>query len=86
VHLTNTAINLIAGMFFNVHMTYDGSNLVMTITDATTNGTFTWSWPINIPATVGGNTAYLGFTAADGGFTAAQQILNWTYDANGMSP
>src|SRR5437667_3095936 len=86
VDLTNTAINLHSGHVFNVHMTYDGSNLVMTITDATTIGTFTWGWPINIPATVGGNTAYLGFTAADGGFTAMQQILNWTYAANGTSP
>ena len=64
-------INLHSGHVFNVHMTYDGSNLVMTMTDATTNGTFTQNWPINIPATVGGNNAYLGFTAADGGLSGA---------------
>jgi len=83
VDLTNTAINLHSGDIFNVHMTYDGSNLVMTITDATTNGAFTQSWPIDIPGTVGGNTAYVGFTAATGGLTAIQEILNWTYVSNG---
>jgi len=60
-------------------MSYDGSNLVMTITDTTTNGTFTQSWPINIAATVGGNTAFVGFTGGTGGNTAIQDILNWTY-------
>jgi hypothetical protein len=37
---------------------------------------------INIPATVGANTAYAGFTAGTGGYTATQEILNWTYSTN----
>src|SRR5207244_10801643 len=64
-------------------MSYDGSKLAMTITDSVTNKTFTTSWPINIPATVGGNTAFVGFTAGTGGNTAIQDILNWTYVSNG---
>jgi hypothetical protein len=63
-------------------MTYDGTTLTMTITDTTTPAdTFTTSWPINIPATVGGNTAFVGFTAGTGGQTATQEIVNWTYTA-----
>ena len=51
----------------------------MTITDTTTNATFTDTWPINIPPTVGGNTAYAGFTAGTGAATAIQEIIGWTY-------
>lgn len=40
---------------------------------------FTTSWPINIPPTVGGNTALVGFTDGTGGQTAIQEIVNWTY-------
>jgi Domain of unknown function (DUF1929)/Legume lectin domain/Chitobiase/beta-hexosaminidase C-terminal domain/PKD domain len=73
-------VNLLSGDILQVQMTYDGTTLTMTITDTTTpTETFTTSWPINIPATVGGNTAYVGFTAGTGGATATQEILNWTY-------
>jgi hypothetical protein len=59
-------------------MKYDGTNLAMTITDATTAAVFTQTWAVNIPGTVGGTTAYVGFTGGTGGYTALQQILNWT--------
>ena len=73
-------VDLHSGHVFKAHMTYDGTTLTMTITDQTTPAnTFTTSWPINIPATVGGSTAYAGFTAGTGGGTATQEILTWTY-------
>src|SRR6266851_2147183 len=78
VDMTSSGLDLHTGNVFNVQMTYDGSNLTMTITDAATNATFTHAWPINIPATVGGNTAYAGFTGGTGGYTAIQEIINWT--------
>jgi hypothetical protein len=62
-------------------MTYDGTNLVMTITDTVTNAVFTQTWPIDIPATVGGNTAYAGFTGGTGGLFAVQNIFTWTLSA-----
>jgi len=72
--------NLHSGDIFRVHMTYDGITLTMTITDTVnTANTFTTSWPINIPGTVGANTAFVGFTGATGGYTATQEILTWTY-------
>jgi hypothetical protein len=73
-------VNLHSGDIFHVHMTYDGTTLTMTITDtANTADTFTASWPINFPATVGASTAYVGFTGGTGGYTATQEILTWTY-------
>jgi hypothetical protein len=74
-------VNLHSGDVFRVQMDYDGMRLTVTITDATTPGhTFTTSFPIDIPATVGGNTAFVGFTAGTGGQKAKQEILNWTYN------
>src|SRR5438270_782948 len=78
--MTSSGVNLLSGDVFNVHMTYDGTTLKMTITDANTpSQTFTTSWAINIPTTVGGNSAYLGLTGGTGGLTAIQEILTWTY-------
>jgi hypothetical protein len=61
---------------------YDGTTLTLTITDLVTTATYTTSTVINIPATVGGNTAYVGFTGGTGGYTATQKILTWTYVVN----
>jgi hypothetical protein len=71
-------VNLHSGNVLQVHMTYDGTTLTMTITDTVTNATFTTSWPINIPAAVGGNTALVGFTAGTGVQTTTQ-VITWTY-------
>ena len=66
--MTSSGVSLLSGDVFNVHATYDGTTLTMTITDATNSSqNFTASWPINIPGTVGSNTAYLGFTGGTGG-------------------
>src|SRR5258706_15797350 len=59
----------------------------MTITDtANVSQTFTTSWAINIPGTVGGNTAYIGFTAGTAHYSSVQDILNWTYVSNASGP
>ena len=83
--MTNSGVSLLSGDVFNVHATYDGTTLTMTITDATNSSqNFTASWPINIAGTVGSNTAYLGFTGGSGGTTAIQEILDWTYVTTGQ--
>ncbi len=82
-------VSLISGDIMQVQMTYNGTTLTLTITDtATPTETFTTSWPINIPSTVGSNNAYVGFTAGTGGATATQSILTWSYSTSGgtMSP
>ena len=80
-------VNLLSGDILKVHITYDGTTLTMTVTDTTNPAqTFTTSWPINIPTTVGGTTAYVGFTGSTGGSTATEQILSWTYSTSGKAP
>jgi hypothetical protein len=85
--MTSSGVALLSGDVFNVHVTYDGTTLTMTITDATNSSQhFTASWTINIPGTVGSNTAYVGFTGGTGGLTAIQEILDWTYVTISTTP
>ena len=83
-------VDLHSGDVFAVHINYDGTTLTMTITDTVNSSqTFTTSWPINIPNTIGGNTAYVGYTAGTGHYTAVQDILSWTFvstSGSGPSP
>ena len=79
INLTGTGINLHSGDYFNATLTYDGTNLTLTLTDAITLATWSQSFVINIPATVGGNTAYVGFTGGTGGLTSSQKLTSWTY-------
>lgn len=83
VDMTSSGVDLHSGHVFSVHVVYDGTNLTMTITDTTNTAlTFTQSWPVNIPGTVGANTAFVGFTGGTGGYTANQSVLTWTYTVN----
>ena len=79
VDMTSSGMNLHSGDAMHAHITYDGTNLTLTLTDTVTNATFTQAFPINIPSTVGGNNAYVGFTGGTGGSTATQNVLSWTY-------
>jgi len=77
--LTSSGINLHSGDTFKVLLTYDGTTLTETITDTVTNATKTINYAVNIPTTIGSNTAYLGFTAGDGSQTSTVSILTWSY-------
>jgi hypothetical protein len=79
VDMTSSGLNLRSGDVFNVVMQYDGTWLQLTITDAKTNQSFTDQWQVNIPAAVGGSTAYVGFAGGTGGTASTQEILNWSY-------
>jgi Legume lectin domain/Chitobiase/beta-hexosaminidase C-terminal domain len=79
VDMSSSGLLLHSGNPLAVTMVYDGTTLTMTITDTKTSASFTKSWTINIPATVGGNTAYVGFTGSTGGATAQQSVIAWTY-------
>ena len=78
VDLTGTGIDLHSGDLFNVALIYDGVTLTETITDTTTNATFSQNYTIDIPGTVG-NRAYIGFTGGTGGLLATQDIVTWSY-------
>jgi hypothetical protein len=77
IDLTPSGIDLHSGHPISVQLTYNGITLQMKISDAIAAKSFTTSWGVNIPQLVGSSTAYVGFTAASGGSTAVQQVLNW---------
>jgi hypothetical protein len=80
IDLTGSGINLHSGDMMHAHLSYDGNALTLTLTDLVTNATWTQPFAVDIPTVVGGNTAYVGFTAGTGNMTAVQQILNWTFE------
>jgi hypothetical protein len=77
--LTPTGINLHNGRAFRATLTYDGTDLFVTLRDLTSGASATQTYTVDLAGLVGGSTAYVGFTGATGGLTAVQDILNWTY-------
>jgi legume-like lectin family protein len=76
----SSEIDLHSGDTMDATATYDGTNLAVTLTDATdASKTITESYPVDLTQTVGGNTAYVGFTAATGNSFSTQKILSWDY-------
>jgi hypothetical protein len=86
VDMTSSGVLLKSGDVMLAHLTYDGTTLSMTLTDQSTSKSFSLSKAINIPQTVGANTAYIGFTGSTGGLSAIQKILRWTYAAQASGP
>jgi hypothetical protein len=86
VDLSPTGINLHSGHVFDVTMAYDGATLKVNIVDTVTGASATQSYAVNIPAIVGGQAAYVGFTGATGGMSATQNILEWTYASRPVPP
>jgi hypothetical protein len=74
-------VNLHSGDVMQAQLIYDGSYLHVTVTDTNTGASFQQTFPIDIVGTVGGTTAWVGFTGATGALTATQQILRWTYES-----
>jgi hypothetical protein len=84
--LLSHGIDLHSGHTFHAQLSYDGTNVALTITDTNNpSKTFSTSFAINIPGTVGGTTAYVGFTGGTGGATATQQILQWNFTPGSTS-
>jgi hypothetical protein len=79
VDLTGTGIDLHSQDVFQVTLGYSGTTLTETITDTATHATFTTSYTVNIPALVGGNVGYAGFSGGTGGLTTVADVQTWTY-------
>ncbi len=73
----------------DVTLTYDATAATLTavLTDFVTGAAFTQTYTgIDLATQVGGTTAYLGFTGADGGVSSIQTISNFDFDpASGSS-
>jgi hypothetical protein len=81
VDMSGSGIDLQSGDVFQVTLTYDGTTLNETITDETqsTHPSFTTSYAVNIPALVGGDTAYVGFSGGTGGLTTVATVQSWKF-------
>jgi hypothetical protein len=79
IDMTASGVKPASGDVMHAHITYDGTTMVLLLTDTTTSASFTTSYAVNIPTLVGSSTAYVGFTAGVGGYSATQNILNWTF-------
>ncbi|WP_162601370.1 chitobiase/beta-hexosaminidase C-terminal domain-containing protein [Occallatibacter savannae] len=78
--ISPSGIQLNSGDSIQGQLNYDGTTLTLNLLDLVSNKTFTWSKAIDIPGTVGGNTAFVGFTGGTGGLSSSQKLLTWTYN------
>jgi len=72
--------DIASGDPMSVFVSYNGSLVNVSIVDTLdTNVVFTLSTNVNIPAVLGTNTAYVGFTGADGGTASIQTITGFEF-------
>lgn len=63
-----------------VNVVYKGGVFNVTLTDTNNNNTFSTNIAVgSLPALLGSQTGYVGFTGADGGITSAQTITDFDY-------
>ena len=80
-YLTTGAVNLRSGNPIAVSLAYNPIQQTMTqqLTDTITNATFSKVYSnVNLPQIVGGSTAFIGFTGADGGVSSNQVISQFS--------
>jgi hypothetical protein len=72
---------------FQADLSYSGGTLLLDLLDTRSGQRFSRTYTVDIPAAIGGPTAYVGFTAGTGELSAPIDILGWTYtpttDASG---
>jgi hypothetical protein len=85
-NLLSDFIDLHSGDVFHVIMTYDGAGLDVQISDPTTGAFYRNGTIVDLSQIVGGETAYVGFTASTGAESAVQDILNWTFTSPSKIP
>jgi hypothetical protein len=72
-------VSLSAGDNILTTVRYLNGVLTLTMTDTNLSASFTTNVPINLPALLGTNVAYVGFTGADGGSVATQTISDFAF-------
>jgi hypothetical protein len=77
--LAAAGLDLKSGHAFHALITYDNGTLTLVLTDTNTGRAATLNTPVDVRDTLSGDTAYVGFTAASGGRSATQEVLNWTF-------
>ena len=72
-------LGLDSGNPIDIRAFYTGGVLSVTMNDAAFHTSFTTNVAVNLPAIVGGNSAYVGLTGADGGTVSTQTITNFFF-------
>ncbi|HEX8916562.1 MAG TPA: hypothetical protein VF796_29695, partial [Humisphaera sp.] len=69
------------------HVVYDGIALALTVTDLTTGAVSRHSFPVDVPAAIGGHdTAWVGFTGSEDWTGQATRVSRWTYAVPPAAP
>ena len=76
------------GDLWTVNMSYNGTNLTVTLKDPAEGSTFTAldSYAINIASYLGTDQAYVGFTAGTGAGWENHDIVDWTFANTAQLP
>jgi hypothetical protein len=82
----DTGLNFHAGHTYTATLTYDGFTLNETIVDNEGGGTFTRTYGVNLVTTIGGGSAWVGFTASTGGAVADMRVLSWSFTSIPSDP
>ena len=67
-------------------VTYDGTNLAISLVDTTASTSYATSEAINLASVLGGHTAFVGFTGATGSDDSVQEINNFDFTGTGVAP
>jgi hypothetical protein len=89
VNLNGTGINLASDDTFLAHVVYNNTAQILSvkITDQVTSASWSGTFPVFIPALVGGQTAYAGFTGSTNATgSSSQKVETWTYLAGIPAP
>jgi lectin family protein len=80
-NFNGTGIDLHSGHVFKVEISYHGKHNKLTVEtiDTVTHAKAKQTYFVNIPATVGGTTAFVGFTGGTGALAAVQDIVTWRF-------
>lgn len=74
-----TPVNIASGDNIYVRLYYLQGVMQVLLTDPSAAVTYSTSFAVDLPATVGNGSAYIGFTGSDGGSTASQTVSNFLY-------
>lgn len=81
-YIPSAPVNLASGNPIQISLAYDpvGQTISETLVDLVTRDTYSNVFPgVDLPGTVGGNLAFVGFTGATGGAVAVQTISNFSF-------
>lgn len=78
-YASTAPVNIAGGSPILVDIKYAAGTMVVVLTDTFTSDSYTNTYSIDLAAAVGGNTAYVGFSGADGAIVSHQTISAFTY-------